>query len=290
MTVLVTAGVAGAAEVDAALQAQLDQCYGAWRNAVLQKDARTWEVVTASSRRATIRNRIVSEKRAFPAAVFELPAAPPALVGLRAVQVKQSGPTAKAVYFGKIDFAVDGSPSDNLLVVSFINEGGRWKYDTADFINLGGLPEVRRELAGGNAKYVEETKAFLPDGMVPPLPPQVGPAKYIAKVYAFCPGREVQVQVNKLSRHSFLNTKQAEIVIGGAKDGPNEIQFTIRKAEGGKGDEALAIRVYLMSEVPGTMPIKAFEYLVNEGDKPKDFGSGTFVVDAATAVRLLGGR
>lgn len=281
---------AGAAEVDAVLRGQLEQTYGAWRKAVVERDARTWEAVTASHRRMAIRNRIVSEKREFPAAVFDLPASPPGLGGLRAVQVRQSGPTAKAVYFGKVDFGIDGEPSDNLLVISFVNEGGRWRYDTADFVNLGGLPDVRRELAAGDDSYVEETKAFVPDGKLPPPPLQVGPAKYIAKVYVFCPGREVQVQVNKVSRHAFLNTKQAEVVLGGARDGANEVQYSIRKAEGGKGTEALAIRVYLMSEMPGTQPLKAFEYQVEEGRKPDDFGTGTFNVDAATAAKLAGGR
>ena len=34
-----------------------------------------------------------------------------------------------------------------LIVLSFVNQGGRWLYDRADFVNLEGLPEVRKELA-----------------------------------------------------------------------------------------------------------------------------------------------
>lgn len=286
--VLGLATLAGGAPVDAALQAKLEQTYKSWRRAIMAKDARAWQAATAAHRQMSVRNRIVSERRAFPQAVFDLPAAPPALDGLRAVQVVASGATAKSVYFGKVDFNIGGEPSDNMLVLSFVNEGGRWKYDTADFVNLGGLPDVRRELLAGNDAYVEGTAAFRPDGKVPPTARPVGQAKYIAKVYVFCPGREIQVHVNKVSRHRFVNAKDAELVIGGARDGANEIQYSVKGAEGGKGNEAMTIRVYLFSQKPGVKPVKVYEYQVNEGEKPKGVGSANFVVDANVAAKVMG--
>lgn len=281
-------GAAQGAEIDAKLRDSLEKTYEIWRQAMIKHDVKMWNTVTASHRKMRIRNLIVSEKRKFPAAVFELPAAPPSLKGLRAVQVKRNGPTAKAVYFGKIDFGIGAKVADNLLVISFVAEGGHWRYDTADFVNLAALPEVRRELKAGNDRYVKETKAFLPDGKVPPTPAACPPAKYIAKVYVFCPGRDVKVQVNKISHHHFINAKDAEIVIGGARDGANEVQFAIRRAEGGKGNEAMTIRVYLMSEVEGIKPIKIFEYLVKQGETPKNFGTMHFTVDADVVARLMG--
>ena len=122
---------------------------------------------------------------------------------------------------------------------------------------------------------------------LPATPPAVSTAKYIAKVYVFCPGREIQVQVNQFSRHRFANAKEAEIVLGGAKDGANSITYTAKGLEGGTGKEALAIRVYLMSEIDGTKPIKAYEYLVPEGGALQPFGTGTFTVDSATAAKLI---
>lgn len=282
------AGISGGAPVDAALQARLENTYKAWRQAMVAKDMRAWQAITATHRQMSVRNRIVSERRAFPAALFQLPAAPPALEGLRAVQVMSSGATARSVYFGKVNFGVGGEPSDNLLLLSFVNEGGRWKYDTADFVNLGGLPDVRKELLAGNDTYVEGTSAFRPEGKVPPTPRPVPQAKYISKVYVFCPGREVQVHVNKVSRHRFVNAKDAEIILGGARDGANEIQYSIKGAEGGKGNEVLTIRVYLFSQKPGVKPIKVYEYQVNEGEKPKGIGSANFVVDANMAARVMG--
>jgi hypothetical protein len=270
------------------LRTALESSYNAWREAIIRKDANTWQRVTAEHRRIEVKNRILAEKRPFPAAVFQLPAPPPSLAGLKFLDASRNGATAKAAYFGKVDFGVGGTPSDNLLVLSFVQRGPQWLYDRADFINLAVLPEVRRELAAGDLKYLRETPDARPSGVVPPTPIEARPAKYIAKVYVFCPGREVRVQVNKISHHRFANAKEAEVVIGGAVDGLNEVQYAIKKLDGATGREAMTIRVYLMSETPGVKPIKAFEYQLAEGEAPKPFGTGTFVVDAATISKLIG--
>lgn len=262
------------------LRPALETTYHAWRQAIVNRDAAAWERATAFSRRVEVKNRIISEKRPFPAAVFDIPAAPPALTGLRFLEAIEKGPTAKASYFGKVDFQVDGEPTDNLLVLSFLREGSGWLYDRADYVNLAALPEVRKELAAGNIQYLKETPEAQPSGQVPPAPIPAQPAKYIAKVYVFSPGREVQVQINKISRHRFANAKEAEIVIGGAKDGPNEVQFSVKGLDGGTGKEAMTLRVYLFSEVPGVKPVKAFEYQIAEGEAPKAYGTEMFNVDA----------
>lgn len=270
------------------LRPALETTYSAWREAMIRKDASAWQRVTAEHRRVEVRNRIVSEKQPFPAAIFDLPAPPPSLQGLNFLGAKENGATAKASYFGKIDFAVGGDPSDNLLVLSFIKGNAGWLYDRADFVNLAALPIVRKELAAGNLKYLKETPEAQPSGQVPPIPIAAQTAKYVAKVYVFCPGREVQVQVNKISHHRFANAKEAEIVIGGALDGANEVQYSVKKLEGGTGKEVMTIRVYLMPEVDGQNPIKAFEYQIGAGDAVKPFGTGTFNVDPSTAAKLAG--
>ena len=173
-------------------------------------------------------------------------------------------------------------------MLSFVRGGAGWLYDRADFVNLGALPAVRKELAAGDLKYLKETPEAQPSGVVPSTPIEARPAKYIAKVYVFCPGREVQVQVNKISRHRFANAKEAEVIVGGAVDGANEIQFSTKKLDGGTGKEAMTIRVYLMSEVAGVKPIKAFEYQVAQNAAVKPFGTDNFVVDAATVAKLNG--
>lgn len=270
------------------LRPALETTYSAWREAMLRKDPSAWQRVTAESRRVEVRNRIVSERKPFPAAIFDLPAPPPSLQGLKFLEAKQNGATAKSSYFGKIDFGIGGNPSDNLLVLSFIRGSGGWLYDNADYVNLSALPAVRKELASGNLKYLKETPEAQPSGKVPLTPIAANPAKYVAKVYVFCPGREVRVQVNKISHHRFANAKEAQIVIGGAVDGPNEVQYTTKKLEGGTGKEVMTIRVYLMPIVKGALPVKAFEYQMAAGETPKPFGSGSFDVNAATVQKLSG--
>ena len=270
------------------LHLALETSYKAWRSSIVRRDLPAWERATAEHRKIEVRNRIVSEKLPFPAAIFNLPAPPPALDGLKFLEAKQNGATAKASYFGKIDFGIGGEPTENLWVLSFIKGAGAWLYDRADFVNLAALPAVRKELSAGNLSYLKETPEAQPSGIVPPTAILARPAKYIAKVYVFCPGREVNVQVNKISRHRFANAKEAEVVIGGAVDGPNEVQYSVKRLEGSTGKEVMTIRVYLMSELQGVKPIKVFEYQVADGVTPKPFGSGSFNMDAATARKLAG--
>jgi hypothetical protein len=284
----ISMGLCGMVAAQADLRPALDTTYNAWREAMVRRDAPAWQRVTAEHRRVEVRNRIVSEKLPFPSSVFNLPAPPPGVKGLKFLEAKQNGPTAKAAYFGKIDFGIGGDPTDNLLVLSFVRGSGGWLYDRADFVNLAALPEVRKELAAGDLKYLKETPEAQPSGEIPITPISVNPAKYVAKVYVFCPGREVRLQVNKVSRHRFANAKEAEVVTGGAFDGPNEIQYSIKKLEGATGKEVMTIRVYLMATTPGSKPFKTFEYQIAAGETPKPYGTGSFIVDPATVAKISG--
>lgn len=283
-SLLISASFAHATPAE--LAKPLADTYTAWRQAIVNKDARQWRVLTAEHRQMEIRNRIVSERRDFPAAVFDLPVPPPSLKGLECLHISQKGGTAKAAFYGPVDFGVGGEPTRNLLVLSFVRGPQRWTYDKADFVNLGGLPDVRKELDAGKLDYLLQNKECQATGVIPPTPAAVPPAKYIAKVYVFCPGRQVEVQVNRISRHRFANSKEAEVVLGGARDGINQVTFTAKPMEGGTGKEAFAVRVYLMSEIPGTQPIIAYEYKAEEGQPIKGFETGNFTLDAEIAKRL----
>lgn len=278
----------GISMADEALRANLEKTYTIWRDSMMKKDVRIWQQVTAEHRQVEVKNRIVSEKLPFPSTLFNLPAPPPLLSGLKFLTASKNGCTAKAAYFGKVDFGVGGEPTDNLLVVSFIQSGDRYLYDKADYVNLTALPDVREELQAGDISYLKGVPEAQPSGVVPPTPPAVQPASTIAKVYVFSPGREVEVLVNKVSRHKFINSKEAETVIGGARGGLNEVQYAIRKLEEGTGKEALTIRVYLLSEVKGVKPIKAFEYQIEENGTPAPHGSGNFDLNQDLLNKLKG--
>ncbi len=282
-----TQGQVQVVTVNAPLKSQLEGVYMQWRTAMIKKNYNLWAQYTARHRQQHIKNRIVSEKKAFPAWIFQVPVNPPALAGLKPVSVSAKGATATAVYFGKVDFGVGGNPPENILLLNFVNERGRWKYDKAEFIRLNELLDIRKQLKAGNYSYIKQ-KDFQPSGVIPQMPIAVQPAQYIAKVYAFCPGREVKMKVNKISNHRFQNTKMSEVVLGGGLAGLNEVQFATKSLEGSTGKEALCIRVYLMSTVKGVKPIKMFEYLVKEDGKVKQFGSSNFTINQDVVNKLNG--
>lgn len=273
---------------EAKLQTDLEATYKAWRNSLQARNDLAWKRATAKHRVMAVKNRIVSEKRKFPASVFELPALPPKLEGLNFLGAKRSGPTAKAYYYGPIDFGLGRKPVDNLMVLSFVGAVGSWKFDQMEYINLVVLPDVRKELAAGDIQYITSTPELMPSGVVPPVPVEVREAPYIAKVYVYCPGREVKVQVNRMSQHLFSNSQEAQLIMGGAHNGTNRLQFAVKTLEEGELKDPMTVRVYLMSQVQGVKPIKIYEYLVEGGQQPKGFGKGEFVIDAKIRAKLMG--
>lgn len=267
----------------------LQDVYTYWRDAMIAHSYEAWHQSTATHRRKLLENRIHSEKGSWPADIFDLPTDPPSIQGLRLLRARSKGMTAKSVYMGRVDFGAGGGPADNLLVLSFVYEGRGWKFDTAEFINLDNIEDVRAQIAAGNLSYVDG-EDFLPTGNKPVIPDTVARPKYIAKVYAYCPGREVKVRVNKISRHRFQDNQQSEVVIGGVRDGLNELAYEINDLPGYKGSDPLTLRIYVMSQIEGVKPVKVYQYQTAQGERPRANGSATFRVDPETAARILGLR
>lgn len=273
---------------NAQLVQQLRSIYDGWRASVVRKDANAWLRFTAQSKQIEIKNRLLSERKSYPHAFFKgLPAAPPSLRGLKPLRVRINGPTVKAVYYGKVDLGVGGIPTDNLFTISYEQEKGLWKYSGSEFVNISALPEIKKQLDAGKLDYVDQ-KDFKPSGTIPlkPAIQLVAPVKYIAKVYVFSPGREVDLTVNNVSRHIFQHEKTAQVIIGGAKDGANSINFRVKALEGGDAESPLTIRVYLMSQVPGRQPVKVFEYQVEDGKLPVASSEQTFQVTQEIVQKL----
>lgn len=273
--------------------AELRNVYNNWRAAMVRKDAGLWKRYTSATKQIKVRNRLWSERRPFPQAVFASPIAPPDISKLQAMRVRAQGRAAKATYFGKVDFGVGGEPGDNLFVISYIQEGAGWKYHGGEYVNLGALPAVRKQLAAGDKKFLDG-KDFFPDGVPEAAPFAIrGPVKYIAKAYVYCPGREVKLLINNKSRHTFQNTKRADVIIGGALDGLNQMQFSVKDIPGGNPKAPMTIRIYLMSEVNGVKPLKPLEYQIDEeqakaGIKPKASGTLNFNLGPDMAKKLKG--
>lgn len=274
------------ARSDAQLVPHLKQVYNTWRGAMVKKNAVQWQKYTSTNRIVNVRNRIWSERAPFPQTVFASPVAPPDINRLRALRVRAKGPTAMAIYYGKVDFGVGGNPTDNLFVISYVLEGNTWKYDSGEFIKLDLLPEVKKEISAGDYSYFDQAD-FHPNGIVPRPPIAIrGPADYIAKAYVYCPGREVNLTVNKISPHLYQNDKRAEIVVGGARAGQNRVDYEIKGIPGGDSKDPLTIRIYLMSEIDGTQPIKIAEYQVEDGKQPRASGILNFNLTPEIAAKL----
>lgn len=195
--------------------------------------------------------------------------APPALAPLMYVGSVVDGPTAAATYYGKVDLGLGQEPTDsNALVLLFTHENGKWKYDQARFFNLTRLPAVKERLKRGDATVLMEQDGFQPLGKIPAVPPVCPPPKYIAKILVDCPGRTVKANVNNISPHEFDNTRLAEIISGGLRDGTNSLTLNFSDSPNGKKG-AVLVEVYIMPEIPGQLPARAFSYFVPPQAHPK---------------------
>jgi len=271
---------------DKQLVSHLFKVYDSWREAMVTKNPKAWKQNTSTARIINVRNRIWSERRAFPQSVFDIPIAPPDIRKLKALRVRVNGETAKAIFFGKVDFGVGGQPTENVFVISYVREQDRWKYHGGEYVKLDLIPTVKKQIQAGDYQYFDQDD-FQPEGKVPLIPKAVThPVLAIAKVYVFCPGREVSLKVNDFSEHLFQNDKRAEIVLGGARLGKNTIDYSIKELPGGDPKSPLTIRVYLMSQVPGTLPMKMVQYQVDDGGKPSDGGVLSFDFTAELADKL----
>ena len=270
------------------LQKDLARTYIIWQKAMVNKDVRGWESIVSSERKKEVKNKIYSEKFKYPAQIFNTPVPPPSTRDLKMLQAKASGTDAKAVFFGKVNFDVGGEPEQNLLVVSYQKEGGRWRFVKAEYVNLTNLPDIRKQIQNKDYSYLSHAD-------FQPLPYQrksyielKSPVSIITKLYAYCPGREVKASYNKRSNHLFQNEQEAEIAIGGSKSGLNEISMSIKSLPGGQKNEPITVRVYLFSQVEGVQPIKAYEYLVKEGGKVDGIVSKTFEITPEMVNKLHG--
>ena len=260
--------------------------YNTWRQSMINSNLAAWQSATAQSRQVKVRNMIVSQKREFPRSLFAQEATPPALVSLRYVGALTgaNGYTLACTYIGKADLGIGGKPANTALVLLFVHENGKWKYDQLRFFNLSHLPQVAERLRKKDIAVLKEQDGFHPYEKLPATPPPCPAPQYIAKVFVDAPGRVVDMTINGISHHNFEDVRLAEIVSGGLRRGNNTISYTIRDiakpAEGAK-TPPLAIGLFIMPETEGNVPGRCFEYIVGEGD-PTVSGNYSFTVSDDT--------
>lgn len=215
---------------DDALRAALVNAYNAWRDAVIRKDARAWAGAITRYRQTVVRNAIVSDRRVFPDAVFEIPVVPPAVEGLRLLEAQGVGPTAHLVYFGKIDMGQDKELlHDDILKLKFLRENGVWKYDSNRMTSLSNAPEVRKALQEGKRPDFLDLPEYTPPGSMPPPPPLCRVPDYRAGYKLQSVGCETTVSMNGFDFEPVQDTLDQGVIIGGLINGHNEVTLTIKK-------------------------------------------------------------
>jgi len=270
------------------LPRNLAATYIRWQNAMVNKDFNAWKRQMATDRQVEVRNRILSEKFSFPADVFKVPVSPPPVKDLKLIISRESGVNAKGIFFGKIDFNIGGVPKNNVMVVSYKKENGQWRFVKGEYINLERIPEVREQIENKDYTYFDQPE-FQPSEYKRKNSVQVlKQVPIIAKVYAYCPNREAKVVCHNVSNRLFQNPKASEVIIGGAKPGKNQVKISINTLPGGLKNEPMTVRVYLLSQVEGVKPIKAYEYLVKEGEQVKQTIIDEYVITPSMINSLLG--
>ncbi len=239
------AGNASATRPDNSIRVSLESAYDAWRRAMDAGDLALWEQTTAFSRQIETRNRIVSQKLPFPQALFDDPVGSPSLGGLIALGVLSTGDTATATYFGKANFGEEpGVPiSDNLLVLHFLREEGKWLFDNLRIVKIGGDAELLLQIRNADFSFLNGAE-FQPAPSLPPLPQPVETPAFVAEAWIDSTGHEVTVTVNGHLTGTFKNAKVTELVMGGLRRGGNSVKIESRLLpEAGRGGNSPKVEV-----------------------------------------------
>ncbi len=261
------------AQPDNSIRVTLESAYEAWRKAMDAGDLALWEEVTAFSRQVETRNRILSQKRPFPQALFDDPVASPGLGGLIPLGVLSTGDTATSTYFGKANFGEEPGVSvpDNLLVLHFLREEGKWKFDNLRIVKIGNDGEILLQIRNSDFSFLRGEE-FQPAPFLPPVPQPVETPHYVAEAWIDATGHEVKITVNGHLTGTFRNVKVTELVMGGVRRGTNNVRIESRLLpESGGGGSKVEVAIYAAEDPAGQAqrvyhfrPAGAVPPLVNE--------------------------
>ncbi len=184
---------------------------------------------TSRYRQMCLRNEVVSLRQPWPAAVFKSVIQAPDLSRLTFVDATAYGDTARAVYFGRVDFALDlDAPvtPENPLIVRFLRENNVWKFDWIQYVNLGANDEARRDARAGGRKWLD-TGEFQLTGQYPAVPKACREPYQIAALSIRAASCRVTVDVNQGTHlETVENNTGGRIITGGLQKGQNLISIT----------------------------------------------------------------
>lgn len=264
------------------LRATLEKAYKRWRMSVEAGDASAWAASITMYRQVVTRNQIVSQGLAFPKSVFETPLNPADTTGLRLLEVQAVGDTAHLLYFGKVN--IGGEPEqipDNLLMLKFLRETSGWKFDSNKLIHLRTQPELRAQLLSGETPNFLDQPEFTPPGKAPAVPPVCPVPDHVTGCTMQSLGFESELTINGYDY--FADDRSLKFfVIGGVKNGINELTLTIKPADvPADAERLIQVDLFAQPRKAGQKGVRLFHY---ENKDPKFSGNVKlpFVIDAET--------
>lgn len=241
------------------LRFELERTYRGWSGAMSQRSLSLWQQHTAASRQVLTRNYVISRKADWPAAIFDLPFRLPEIATLRHIATFERGDTANLIYFGRVDFGLlEGNVPENILLLKFLREKGRWKFDNTKFINLESDPGVRQLILNDELEFLQDPE-FQPSGELPPVPRSIEGFDHPGEIWVASVGYETTVKIGDLHVTQVGNNIVTDVVIGGLSRSGLPISVGVRDLPLPPGAErTLAVEIYALR--PGKPAVRVWEH------------------------------
>jgi hypothetical protein len=257
---------------DRTLRTELERVYNDWRAALLAKSVEAWTRSTATYRQVYTRNTIISQGRAYPDALFDLPLQPPSVLDLKLIEVEAVGDTAHLLYFGRVDLGIEATDiPENLMMLKFYREPSGWKFDTTKYINLIHNPEMRDALKAGNNDFAKHPP-FNPPGVAPAVPKLCAKPEYIGALRIHAIGYEVTANLNGFDYTPVANDAEQQLAIGGYARGPNKLMLQIKPlpmpADATSGRH-LEVQAVLATDNPEQPTKRVFRWMPQQHPQPE---------------------
>ncbi|MEN3941838.1 hypothetical protein WJU23_11135 [Prosthecobacter sp. SYSU 5D2] len=240
----------------------LDRAYQQWRAAIQAQDPRAWAAAITQYRQVVTRNLIVSQRQSFPSAVFAVPLDPPDITGLQLLEAQAVGETAHLLYFGKVNLGGDPSQIPNsVLMIKFFNERGGWRFDSTKVLKLADRPEVVQQIQSGGKLDFLDYPEFTPPGKAPAVPPLCDVPENVAGCTLQSYGFSTTMRINGFDYPVMSDHAEKIFVIGGLKNGPNDVTLTVKPTDIPAGEERLLqLDFFVLTGKNGKPPVRVFHY------------------------------
>ncbi|WP_133794314.1 hypothetical protein [Prosthecobacter fusiformis] len=247
---------------DPALRVNLDRAYEQWRAAILAQDARAWAAAITQYRQVVTRNLIVSQRQPFPQAVFAVPLDPPEISGLRLLEAQAVGETAHLLYFGKVNMGGDpGQIPESVLMLKFFYERGAWRFDSSKILKILEQPEIVQQIKSGGRLEFLDYPEFTPPGTAPTVPPLCGIPENMAGCTLQSYGYETKMRINGFDCPVMADHAEKFFVIGGLKNGANDVTLTVKPTDIPAGEERLLqVDFFVLAGKAQKAPVRVFHY------------------------------